>query len=135
MRAADSIATVADLTAEHAALGLPPVSWRQMKTEAQAAKLDLESYWKQKFSVDAKRAEKANADKAAYEKKIADEAVAKYRSEQANPMTTTALPSRTPFTGKVPSASDTEMPWNKSDSQRVNERLSRLQQKHPDLLN
>lgn len=137
VRAADSISLMADLQQEHQALGLPPVSWRALKSEAAAARQDVETFWRTKFNVDAKRAEKAAADRAAYEKKIADDAVAKFRVENpaSNPLLGIAVPSRTPFTAKPPSASDAAMPWNKSDTERVNDRIARLQQKHPDLLN
>ena len=137
VRAADSISLVADLQQEHQALGLPAVSWRALKNEAAAARQDIEAYWKQKFNVDAKRAEKAAADQAARDKAIADKAIADYRAANpaSNPAMAFGVPSRTPFTGRPPSASDAAMPWNKSDTERVNDRLSRLQQKHPDLMN
>lgn len=131
-RAAGATTLIQDLSDEHRSLGLPAVSWRALQKEAQEKGTDVESLWRTKFNVDAKRSEKQAADKLAYEKKIADEAIAKYKSENANPLTTSALPSRTPFTGKVPSASDATMPWNKSETERVNDRLSKLQQKNPD---
>lgn len=137
VRAADSISLVADLQQEHASLGLPPVSWRQLKNEASAARQDVETFWKTKFNVDVKRAEKSAAEQAARDKSIADKAVADFRAANpsSNPSLGYGVPSRTPFTNKPPSATDATMPWNKSDTERVNDRISRLTQKHPDLMN
>jgi len=138
VRAADSITLVADLAQEHQALGLPPVSWRTLKSEAAAANQDVETFWKTRYNVDAKRAEKAAAEKSAYEKKIAEDAIAKYRAEHpasaVNPALGFGQPSANPFTGKIPSASDATQPWLRSDSEKVNSRVNKVLAAHPDLV-
>jgi hypothetical protein len=137
VKAADSITLVADLAQEHSALGLPPVSWRALKSEASAAGQDVETYWKTKFGVEQKRAEKSAAAVAAHEAKIAEQAVAKYKQEHpasaVNPALGFGSPSSNPFTGKVPSASDAQHPWNRSDSEKVNARINKVLQAHPDI--
>jgi len=137
VKAADSITLVADLAQEHSALGLPPVSWRALKSEASAAGQDVETYWKTKFNVDQKRAEKSAAAVAAHEAKIAEQAIAKYKQEHpasaVNPALGFGSPSSNPFTGKVPSASDAQHPWNRSDSEKVNSRINKVLQAHPDI--
>jgi hypothetical protein len=137
--AADSITLVADLAQEHAALGLPPVSWREVKTKAAAAGQTVEAYWEQTFNVPAKRAEKSAAERSAYEKKVGEDAVAKWKLEHpassVNPALAMGIPSSTPFTGKVPSASDAVNPWLRSDSEKVNARVNGVLAKHPDLVN
>lgn len=137
IKAADSITLVADLAQEHSALGLPPVSWRALKTEASAAGQDVETFWKAKFNVDAKRSERDLAAKSAHEKKVGEDAVAKWRQEHpasaANPSLGFGAPSANPFTGKVPSASDATLPWNRSDTEKVNSRVNNLLAKHPDI--
>jgi hypothetical protein len=137
IKAADSITLVADLAQEHTALGLPPVSWRTLKAEAAAANQDVESYWKTKFNVDQKRSERAATEKAAYEKQIADAAVAKWKQEHpasaVNPALGFGALSSNPFTGKVPSASDAQIPWNRSDSEKVNSRINKVLAAHPDM--
>jgi hypothetical protein len=136
-RAADSITLVADLAQEHTALGLPPVSWRTLKAEASAANQDVETYWKTKFNVEAKRSERSATERAAYEKKISDDAVAKYKAEHpassVNPALAFGGISANPFTGKVPSASDATLPWQRSDSEKVNSRISKVLTSHPDI--
>jgi hypothetical protein len=137
VKAADSITLVADLAQEHSALGLPPVSWRTLKTEASAAGQDVETYWKAKFGVEAARAAKSAAAVAAHEAKIAEQAIAKYKQEHpasaVNPALGFGSPSSNPFTGKVPSASDAQHPWNRSDSEKVNSRINKVLQAHPDI--
>lgn len=137
VKAADSITLVADLAQEHASLGLPAVSWRALKAEAAAASQDVETYWKAKFNVDAKRSERDLAVKAAYEKKVGEDAVAKYRQEHpasgVNPALGFGGPSVNPFTGKVPSASDATQPWARSDSEKVNSRINKVLAAHPDI--
>jgi len=137
VKAADSITLVADLAQEHASLGLPPVSWRTLKQEAAAANQDVETFWKTKFNVEAKRSERAATEKSTYEKKIAEDAVAKWKQEHpssgVNPALGFGAPSSTPFTGRIPSASDAKQPWQRSDSERVNSRISKVLTGHPEL--
>jgi hypothetical protein len=138
IRAADSITLVADLAQEHSSLGLPPVSWRVLKNEAAAVNQDVETYWKTKFNVEAKRSERAATEQAARDKKIADDAIAGWKAAHpqsaVNPALGYGVPSSTPFTGKVPSASDATQPWLRSDSERVNTRITKVLQAHPDLV-
>jgi hypothetical protein len=137
VKAADSITLVADLAQEHSALGLPLVSWRTLKTEASAAGQDVETYWKAKFGVEAARAAKSAAAQAERDKKIGEDAVSKWKQEHpasaVNPALGFGSPSSNPFTGKVPSASDAQHPWNRSDSEKVNSRINKVLQAHPDI--
>ena len=129
-REGDAIAIMADILQEHSEL-FPGqrITARELRKEAVAQKKSVEQVWLEKYNVPAKRAEKQAADKAAYEKKIADEAVAKYRSENLNPNTAAAAPSRNPFTAVVQRESANggraTMPWDRNENDSANSRVNK----------
>ena len=137
-REGDAIAIAQDIAFEHRQL-FPdkPLNFRELRKEAVAQKKSVESLWMEKFGVAAARESRAAADKAAYEKQIADAAIAKYRSEHSttHPGMALGVPSSNPFTGKVPSASDAVQPWLRSDTEKVNARVAKIQSAHPELIN
>ena len=140
-REGDAIAIAQDIAFEHRQL-FPdkPLNFRELRREALARRgadgrpMSVEAYWEEKYGVRAAReaaAAKAQSDR---EAKIAADAVAKYKSENSttNPFTAPAAASRTPFTGRVPSApgaatgGDQRQPWQKSDAEREQSRLSKV---------
>lgn len=142
-REGDAIAIAQDIAYEHSRL-FPdkPLNFRNLRKEAVEKNISVETLWETRYGVPAARDAKAAADKAAYEAKIAADAVSRFKSE--HPITQPGLgysqPSANPFTGNVPSATDsanlpTNAPWLKSDAQRVNDRISKVLTKHPDLVN
>lgn len=132
----EAIATLADLSWEHSQL-FPgkPVNWRELRKEAVASNQNVEQLWMTRYNVQAARDARSAADKAAHEKAIADAAVADYKSKnsQTNPMLHNAVPSSNPFTNRPPSAED-NLPWLKNDSAKVNDRVNRMLQNHPELV-
>jgi hypothetical protein len=133
-REGDAIATAQDIAAEHHALfGNDPakrLSFRELRKEAVSRKIPVESLWIERYGVQAARDAKASADRAAHEKKIADEAVTRYKSEhpESNPLLGPQTISRTPFTGRVLSATANgeKQPWLKSDAERENARIAKV---------
>jgi|ERR1700733_249875 len=133
-REGDAIATAQDIAWEHAQLfGNDPtkrLNFRDLRKEAVARKVPVESLWMERYGVQAARDKRAADDRAAHEKKIADEAITRYKSEhpETNPLMAVPTISRTPFTGKIPSAtgSDIRQPWLKSDAERENARVSKV---------
>jgi hypothetical protein len=140
-REGDAIAIAQDIAFEHRQL-FPdkPLNFRELRREALARRgadgrpMSVEAHWEEKYGVRAAReaaAAKAQSDR---EAKIAADAVAKYKSENSttNPFTAPAAASRTPFTGRVPSApgaatgGDQRQPWQKSDAEREQSRLSKV---------
>lgn len=136
-REGDAIAIAQDIAYEHGRL-FPdkPLNFRQLRKEAVEKNISVESLWESRYSVPAAREAKATAERTAYEAKIASDAVARFKSEHpaTNPALGYATPSSTPFTGAVPSANDAALPWLKSDNQKVNDRISKVLTKHPDLV-
>jgi peptidyl-tRNA hydrolase len=131
----DAIAIMADIQDEHRELFGTRINARELRKEAVAANKSLEEIWMQKYGVQAAREKKAAESKAAYEKKIADEAIAKYRSENENPLTRPATASSNPFVATKRTGTDggNVLPWQGSQSDRSNERVNKalqgLQQK------
>lgn len=146
-REGDAIAVAQDIAAEHAYLfsGDPSkrLNFRELRKEAIAQKKPVETLWMEKYGVQAARDARSAADKAAYEKKVADDAIAAYKAahpaSSVNPALGTGVPSANPFTGKAPSsmgtASTDALPWQKSDTQKVNDRLSKVTSAHPEMFN
>jgi hypothetical protein len=122
-REGDAIATVQDITSEHMLLfGNDPtkrLNFRAMRKEAQDRKISVEALWQEKYNVGAAREAFAAKEKSEYEKRIAEDAVKKYRSEhpESNPLLGQPVISRMPFT-TPPSASTAKQPWLKSDAER-----------------
>ncbi|MGC1478525.1 MAG: hypothetical protein WA804_21945 [Terriglobales bacterium] len=126
----DAIAIAQDIAYEHSRL-FPdkPLNFRELRREAQTRKVTVESLWMERFGVQAARDAKAAADRATHEKKIADEAITKYKSEhpETNPLMQPARISATPFTERVPSAAATaDHPWKRNDSAKSNERINKV---------
>lgn len=71
----------ADITNEHRRLFGETPSFRQLRTEANAAGLGLEAFWQQKYKIAEKRQEVANNEVRAREDKIREEEREKVRSE------------------------------------------------------
>lgn len=123
----EAIAVMADIAEEHRELFGTRLNARELRKQAIAAGKPLEQIWMETYNVAAKRAEKSAAEKAVYEKKIAEDAVAKYRSEQGNPSTASPLPSTNPFTkGSSQTVNgSTAQPWQRSEGERQNDRVNR----------
>jgi hypothetical protein len=140
-REGDAIAIAQDIAFEHRQL-FPdkPLNFRELRREALARRgadgrpMSVEAHWEEKYDVRAARAAAAAKAQSDREAKIAADAVAKYKSENSttNPFTAPAAASRTPFTGRVPSApgaatgGDQRQPWQKSDAEREQSRLSKV---------
>jgi len=100
----------------------------------------LQQFWEQQYKVADRRKE---LETAARQKEISDAVAAektKWVSEQANPMTRTLSSSRNPFTNRTqsqtadgkPATSSTSTPskpWEKSDSERASQRVSKFANK------
>lgn len=131
----DAIAIMADIQDEHRELFGTRINARELRKEAIAQNKSLEEVWMSKYNVAAKRTEVAAAAQAARDKKIADDAIAKYRSENENPLTRPATASSNPFTSVKKTGTDggNVIPWQGNQSERSNERVNRalgnLQQK------
>ena len=84
---------------------------QQYRKEAVARKVPVESLWMEKYGVQAARDKRSTEDRAAHEKKVGEEAVTKYRSEhpETNPLMAVPTISRTPFTGKIPSSTGSDI--------------------------
>lgn len=100
--------------------------------EAQAAKKPLREYWEQKYNVAAKRKEVADAAQAARDKKIADDAIAKYQQDHpsSNPHLSPPLSSSFPGFNKR-SGSDGKaavQPWDNAN-EREGARLEKATRK------
>lgn len=90
----------------------------------------LRDYWEREFQVETKRNEITAKERQDHDQRVADEAVAKFRSEQGNPMTRTYAGSRSPFI-KAPLAgaaagADGAYPWNNNPQQRSNARVTKF---------
>ena len=137
MREGDAIAIAQDIAYEHSQL-FPgrPLNFRKLREEALASKKSVEQMWMEKYDVAATREKREAEAKSAYEKKIADEAVAKYRSENENPLTRPGVASTNPFTQRKTGTDGKAdvLPWqgnlNERSNDRVNKALQSLQQKN-----
>jgi hypothetical protein len=131
-REGEGIASQADIIYEHYQLfGTDPSkrpNFRELRREAVARKVPMEQVWMEKYGVQAARDAKSAESKAAYEAKIAAEAVSKYKSEhpESNPLLGPGLPSSSPFAGRVLSGADPKsQPWNRSDAEKENARVAK----------
>jgi hypothetical protein len=129
----DAIATAQDIAYEHQRLFANDPSkrlnFRDLRKEALSRKMSVESLWMERYGVQAARDAAAAADRAAHEKKIADEAITRYKSEhpETNPLLGPQTVSRTPFTGKVVSAGTAaQQPWNRPDAEKENARVAKV---------
>lgn len=134
-REGDAIATAQDIAYEHQQLfggdAAKRLNFRELRREAVSRKIPVESLWVEKYGVSAARDARAAADRAAHEKKIADDAITRYKSEhpETNPLLGPQTISRTPFTGRVLSAGEgaaRTQPWQKSDAERENARVAKV---------
>jgi hypothetical protein len=124
-REGDAIAIAQDISFEHQQLfGSDPtkrLNFRELRKEAVSRKVPVESLWMEKYGVAAARDAAVAKATAEREAKIAADAVSKYKSEHSttNPMTTIPTVSSTPFSGRMPSATDKAAhPWLKSDGEK-----------------
>src|SRR5271166_5663218 len=130
-REGDAIAAAQDIAYEHQRL-FPdkPLNFRELRREAVSRKLPVESLWMEKYGVAAARDARSATEKAAYEKKLTEDAVAAYKSQhsQTNPLTAPLAVSRTPFTEHLPSTGNTagKHPWQLSDAEKTNARMNRV---------
>jgi hypothetical protein len=128
----NAIALVQDIASEHQLLfGNDPskrLNWRAMRAEAKERKMNVEQLWMEKYNVPSARTALAAKEKSEYEARIASDAITKYKSEhpETNPLMAVPTISRTPFTGRVPSASDASKPWLKSEGEREQARLAKV---------
>lgn len=132
----EAIAVMADIAEEHRELTGTRINARELRKEALAAGKSVEEHWMQKYGIAALREKKAAESKSAYEKKIAEDAVAKYRSEHENPLTRPGAPSSNPWTNTAAKKTGTDnvIPWqgnlDQRSNDRVNKALQNLQQKN-----
>ena len=132
-REGDAIAIAQDISFEHQQLfggdAAKRLNFRELRREAIARKIPVESLWMEKYGVQAARDSRSAADRAAHEKKIADEAITRYKSEhpESNPMLQSPRISSTPFV-TPPSASTERQPWLKSDGEKEHARLNKVLQ-------
>lgn len=130
----DAIAIMADIQDEHRELFGTRINARELRKEALAQNKSLEEVWMTKYNVAAKRTEVAAAAQAARDKKIADDAIAKYRSENENPLTRPASASSNPFTTAAAAkktgtdGSTNVLPWQGNREERANDRVNRALQ-------
>jgi hypothetical protein len=128
----NAIALVQDIASEHQLLfGNDPskrLNWRAMRAEAKERKMNVEQLWMEKYNVPSARTALAAKEKSEYEARIAADAITKYKSEhpETNPLMAVPTISRTPFTGRVPSASDASKPWLKSEGEREQARIAKV---------
>jgi len=112
----DAIAIMADIAEEHRELFGTRLNARDLRKEAVAQKKSVEQLWMEKYKVPEARAKREAEQKSAYEKKIADDAVAKYKSENSstNPFMGPGAPSKYPLFNKR-SGGDGKVvnPWDK----------------------
>jgi len=116
-----------DIAAEHASL-FPGqrLNFRELGTEARAAKKNLSEYWEQKYKVNDARAAQTAAAKLADENRIREDERKKVETEMAsrygNPMLRPPMPSDSPF-ARIKPGPDNKQPWERSD--RSGERVQR----------
>lgn len=130
----DAIAIMADILQEHSEL-FPGqrITARELRKEAVAQHKSVEQVWMDRYKVPEARAAKSLADKTAHEKKIADDAVAAYKSQNLNPNTATPMASSNPFVPK-PDAGRAEKPWLRAPEESANDRVNRVLKNHPELV-
>lgn len=131
----DAIAIAQDISFEHQQLfGNDPtkrLNFRDLRREAVARKIPVEALWMEKYNVQAARDAAAAKAQAERDRKIAEEAVTKYKSEHSatNPLTAVPTISRSPFTERPASAGMGDkrvQPWQRPDAEKENARLSKV---------
>ncbi len=131
-REGDAIATAQDISFEHQQLfggdATKRLNFRELRKEAVARKMPVESLWMERYGVQAARDAAAAKAQKEREDRIAADAVSKYKSENSatNPLTAVPTISHTPFTGRPMSTSDPKtQPWNRTDAEREGARLAK----------
>jgi len=132
---ASNLTAMLDAANEHARL-FPntPFNAEQLRREAQAQGKTLLPYWEEKFKVRDAREQAAqkqrDAEIAKWKAEGAKEKEVELVSKFGNPETRPMLPSKSPFTVRKedPLRSDNQ-PWNKSETQLQNDRVTRAAQK------
>jgi hypothetical protein len=132
---AANLAGLLDAANEHARL-FPgqPFNAEQLRREAQAAGKTLLPYWEEKFKVREAREQAAqkqrDAEIAKWKAEGAKEKETELVSRFGNPETRPMLPSKSPFAVRPDDKlrSDNQ-PWNKSETQLQNDRVSRAAQR------
>jgi hypothetical protein len=128
-RAGEGLAALEDMVMEHRQL-FPdkPLSVRELRREAVAAKMTAYDYWEKKYKVPEARSAADTARQEARDNAIRKEAEDKVRAELAsqygNPNTSPVVPSVNPFAARTSDASRTKQPWE--DGDRTNLRVERV---------
>lgn len=115
-REGEAIATAADIAYEHRVL-FPdrPLNFKELRAKAVAARKPVQQLWEETFGVPAARQARADADKAAYEKKLRDEGASAERerlaSQYGNPDARPLSPSASPFAFNRSKSHEGKQPW------------------------
>ena len=132
---AANLAGLLDAANEHARL-FPgqPFNAEQLRREAQAAGKTLLPYWEEKFKVRDAREQAAqkqrDAEIAKWKAEGAKEKETELVSRFGNPETRPMLPSKSPFAVRPDDKlRNDNQPWNKSETQLQNDRVTRAAQK------
>jgi hypothetical protein len=113
----NAIAMVADIQAEHNRLGLGPISFKDLRAKAKAARKSVEQVWEETYKVPEVRSAKAKADQEAYDKRLRDEgraaAVSELATKYGNPDTRPMLTSASPLAKRSTSGmrDGSKPPW------------------------
>jgi|SRR5882724_965918 len=127
----DNLAQLEDMVMEHKQL-FPdrPLSVRQLRNEALAAKRSVHEFWESKYKVSEAR---ENAAKTQHEAEIAKwkaegakEKETELVSKFGNPETRPMVPSHSPFTPRPADPLRKEHPWNQVDGKLQNDRVARV---------
>jgi hypothetical protein len=125
----EAIAAMSDISEEHRELFGTRLNARELRREAISKGKTLETYWMEKFGVQARRDEVAAKSKKDYEDKLREEGRAEIRSQNLNPLTRTAMPSMFPqFTKKTGTDDKTALPWQGNQDERRNDRVNKVMQ-------
>src|SRR5258705_36961 len=126
----DNLAALEDMVMEHKQL-FPdrPLSVRQLRNEALAAKKSVHEYWESKYKVGEARETAAktqrDAEIAKWKAEGAKEKETELVSKFGNPETRPMVPSHSPFTPRLADPLRKEHPWNQPDGKLQNDRVAR----------
>lgn len=127
----EAIMLAQDIAAEHAALGLGPLKFRDLRKAAMEAKMPVDKYWEQTYKVADKRAEADAKTRTEAENKIRADERAKVTSEYANPQTRPGIISRASFLPPAKTG-ESKMPWDDANARtaaRVDKAVHKIMEK------
>jgi hypothetical protein len=127
----EAIMLAQDIAAEHAALGLGPLKFRELRKAAMEAKMPVDRYWEQTYKVPEKRQELATRHAQEAEAKIRADERSKVTSEYANPQTRPGVTSRASFLPQ-PKPGEAKMPWDDANARtaaRVDKAVHKIMEK------